>query len=286
MLGQHYGAGATQSPDGFSKAQIDARSEEQLKKEFDIDRRNRDVFEENVQLVVDAWTKDTITADGLNWKIPYPITGISTPMRDVTARLGAPGEISDDGLQQAISVVPSTVQKPHPPVFIASNTSKATVAYAATRGFRPTHFSNITQAAAFAEAYVEEASKAGLDVAYGEKQAIVRWIQIAETTEKARDQVLKYDEEIYRNLYWPLTPKMPLDEDDPVGAMIGGGLFNVGTLEEVKAEFIAQWKKLPAEYCVLIYHFPHMPGDLVAKQLELFMTHIKPELDKLTNYED
>ena len=51
-------------------------------------------------------------------------------------------------------------------------------------------------------------------------------------------------------------------------------------MEDVRQDFIQQWDEMPAEYCVLIYHYPHMPADKMIENLETFMTKIKPDLDE------
>jgi hypothetical protein len=47
---------------------------------------------------------------------------------------------------------------------------------------------------------------------------------------------------------------------------------------------VAQWQELPAEYVVLIFHYAQMPADAVIRNMELFMEHVKPALDELTEY--
>jgi len=52
----------------------------------------------------------------------------------------------------------------------------------------------------------------------------------------------------------------------------------------VREDYVRLWQQLPAEYVVLIYHFAQQPADSVIRQLELFMQHVKPALDELTDY--
>ena len=68
------------------------------------------------------------------------------------ARVGAEGEIGEDGNLKRISVVPSPYTKPHPPVFLASNSSEATVRYAARMGFIPNYFTPVERALSHAGA--------------------------------------------------------------------------------------------------------------------------------------
>ena len=108
--------------------------------------------------------------------------------------------------------------------------------------------------------------------------------EIADTEEAARKAIADYDAEVYVNLYKALTPVMPLDPADPVQSVVDCGLWMYGTPEMVRDQFVAQWQELPAEYVVLIFHYAQMPADAVIRNMELFMEHVKPALDELTEY--
>ncbi|WP_100812484.1 LLM class flavin-dependent oxidoreductase [Microbacterium sp. BR1] len=284
ILGQHAGVEATLSPAGMTD-QERIELGDRLAAESSADRRNRDMFEENVDLVLRSWTSESITNDGY-WQVPvHPERAKAWGMAPTTSRLGAPGEVDENGVIQRVSVVPAPLQKPHPPVFVASAASQETVEYAARRGFIPAFFSSTARAAQFGDVYVDVAKEAGREVVRGQNMAMVRWMQIGDTDAQARAAVEAYDLEMYRNLYRPLTPRMPLDEADPVQSVLDSGLWTAGTIDAVREQFVEQWKLLPAEYCVLIFHYAQQPKESVIRNLELFMKHVKPELDKLTPYE-
>jgi alkanesulfonate monooxygenase SsuD/methylene tetrahydromethanopterin reductase-like flavin-dependent oxidoreductase (luciferase family) len=287
ILGQHLGTRATLSPRGHSEDELSEMDAEALARQLSDDDVNREIFEENIELVLKAWTQPSIDNDTARWQIPNPYSsGIDWSMRDTTARLGAPGEIGPDGTLRRISVVPAPYQDPHPPVFVASNASLETVEYAGARGFIPTYFSPAGRAGKFGQSYVDAARRGGREFALGQNQALVRWMQIGETTEDARQAVADYDLELYRNLYRALTPVMPMDEADPVGSVLDSGLWLAGTVDEVRDQFVDQWTELPAEYCVLIYHYAQQPLESIVRNLEQFMEHIKPALDEITDYHD
>jgi alkanesulfonate monooxygenase SsuD/methylene tetrahydromethanopterin reductase-like flavin-dependent oxidoreductase (luciferase family) len=147
----------------------------------------------------------------------------------------------------------------------------------------PTYFSKIERAAEFGSAYVDAAAAGGRRYALGQNQALVRWGQMADTADEARRMVEQYDVDIFRDLYAGTTP-MRFDSADPVGSVAGSGLWVVGTPQQVRDEYVRLWRQLPAEYVVLIYHFAQQPADSVIRQLELFMAHVKPALDELTDY--
>jgi alkanesulfonate monooxygenase SsuD/methylene tetrahydromethanopterin reductase-like flavin-dependent oxidoreductase (luciferase family) len=282
ILGQHLGTRATLSPSGNQEkmAELDEATKAAR---FSDDQINREIFEENVELVQQAWTQDSVEAKG-RWQVPFPYDeGVDWTMT-ATREMGAVGEMDENNKIRRVSVTPRPLQQPHPPVFVSSNASKETVEYCGPRGFIPTYFSKIERAAEYGGAYVEAAATAGRTYALGQNQALVRWGQIAETTEEARQQVADYDVDIFRDLYAGTTP-MKFDPENPVDSVVNSGLWVVGTPEEVREQYVELWRHLPAEYVVLIYHYAQQPAASVIRQLELFMEHVKPALDELTDYE-
>ncbi len=286
VLGQHVGVRATLSPAGMTAEEQARFTEAQLADQQEADRINRDVFEEHIDLVLKAWTEDGLEHRSERWQVPYPYEqGIDWGMRDTSARLGVPGEIGPDGRLRRISVVPSPFTKPHPPVFVASAASQSTVEYCGTRGFIPAYFSGAGRAGKFGRIYNDYAHAAGHPFALGQNQALVRWMQIGETEQAARQAIADYDAELYKNLYQPLTPHMGFDPDDIVQSVLDSGLWMAGTVDDVREQFVKQWEELPAEYVVLIFHYAQQPLESVVRNLELFMEHVKPALDELTQYE-
>ena len=285
ILGQHLGSRATLSPSGRSAEAKAAMAPEELAAQLRDDQQNRRIFEEQIEMVLEAWEQESIEHNTGTWQIPFPYdTGIEWLMKDSTARFGAQGEVDEQGRVRRVSVVPAPYTRPHPPVFVASNASQETVEYCGRKGFIPTYFSGIGRAGSFGKAYVENARAAGFEFALGQNQALVRWMQIGDTEAAARQAVADYDVEIYKNLYKPLTPMMPFDAADPVQSVIDCGLWMSGTAEQVRDQFVRQWSELPAEYVVLIFHYAQMPTEAVIRNMELFMTEVKPALDELTAY--
>jgi alkanesulfonate monooxygenase SsuD/methylene tetrahydromethanopterin reductase-like flavin-dependent oxidoreductase (luciferase family) len=281
ILGQHLGTRATLSPHGASEATKQALGAEKLAQQIEDDRINRDVFEEQVDMVLDAWGSESIAHQSPRWQVP-PDGGIEWPMT-ATGTMGAQGEYGPDGKVHRVAVVPAPYTKPHPPIFIASNASRETVEYAGRKGFIPTYFSPISRVGEYGQAYVDHAKQAGYNFALGQNQAIVRWPQVGKTREDAMRAVAEYDVDIYKNFYTALTP-MRVDPNNPVQSVLESGLWAAGTVDEVKDQFVEEWKIVPAEYCVLIYHYAQQPKESVIWNLEQFMTKIKPALDELTEY--
>ena len=279
ILGQHLGARATLSPSGDAK--IADLTEQQKAGRFADDKVNREVFEEQVDLVLRAWSDESIESKG-RWQVPFPYEqGVDWTMT-ATREVGAPDEMDADGKIRRVSVVPALLTQPHPPIFVSSNASRETIEYCGPRGFIPTYFSKIERAAEFGGAYVDAAATAGRHYALGQNQALVRWGQMADSLQEAHQAVVDYDVDIFRDLYAGTTP-MRFDPEQPVDSVLNSGLWMVGTPEQVRDQYVEAWRQLPAEYVVLIYHFAQQPKDSVIRNVALFMEHVKPALDELTS---
>jgi alkanesulfonate monooxygenase SsuD/methylene tetrahydromethanopterin reductase-like flavin-dependent oxidoreductase (luciferase family) len=183
-----------------------------------------------------------------------------------------------------ISVVPAPYTIPHPPVFVASSGSPESSEYCARKGFIPTYFTHIDKAEPMGAIYYNAAKEAGRNFALGQNQAIVRRIQISSTEAEARKALFLHDADIYKNFYAAMGRRPMSTPDDLAQAVIDSGIFYWGTVDQVRNEFVEQWKRLPAEYVVLIFHFAQMPKEEVIEQMEIFTKEIKPALDELTNY--
>jgi alkanesulfonate monooxygenase SsuD/methylene tetrahydromethanopterin reductase-like flavin-dependent oxidoreductase (luciferase family) len=281
ILGQHLGARATLSPSGSPQETMALLSQTEQQRRFADDKANREIFEEQVDLVLKAWDNDSIEANG-RWQIPYPYDeGVDWTMT-ATREIGAPGEMDDQNKIRRISVCPAPLSTQHPPIFVSSNASRETIEYCGPRGFIPTYFSKIERAAEYGQAYVDAAKAAGRQYMLGQNQALVRWGNIAPTMQQARDNVEAWDVDIFRDLYRGTTP-MIFDPDNPVDSVLNSGLWVIGSPDEVRDQYLEQWSRLPAEYVVLIYHYAQQPAESVIENIETFMRHVKPALDEITS---
>jgi alkanesulfonate monooxygenase SsuD/methylene tetrahydromethanopterin reductase-like flavin-dependent oxidoreductase (luciferase family) len=283
-LGQHLGSRATLSPRGLSQEILSSWTAEQTARRLQDDDLNREIFEEQIDLVLRAWELDAIESDG-RWQIPSPRReGIEWTM-NATRELGAVGEMDDDNRIRRVAVVPALFRSERPPIFVSSNASKETVEYCGSRGFIPAYFSKPERVVEYGQAYVDEAAKAGRNYTLGQNQAIVRWGQIGQTDDEAYQNIARYDADIFQDLYVGTTP-MTWSASDPVGSILASGLWTAGSVGQVKDAYADLWKRMPAEYVVLIYHFAQQPLESVIEQMSLFVEHVKPILDDLTSYQE
>jgi alkanesulfonate monooxygenase SsuD/methylene tetrahydromethanopterin reductase-like flavin-dependent oxidoreductase (luciferase family) len=292
VVGQHLGARATKSPSAAvynpATQMVGFSTSTTKDKDLSDDARNRAIFEEGVDIVIKAWTSESFSHKGLNWSIPYPAdTGVDDwqlAQQGVTQRLGAPREVGPDGNVREICVTPAPYQDPHPPVFVSGSGSPETIEYCARKGFIPVYFTGIDTAAPLSRRYLEVAAGAGYNWRPGQNQCLVRWMQIGETEEDARDRVLRWDSDIFKNFYAAMG-RRKMNMEDLYGSIMGSGLYVVGTVESVRKQLIEQWRQFPAEHICLIFHYAQMPKEAVIETLDLFMKHIKPALDEVIEAE-
>lgn len=270
VLGQHLGIQATLS-DGSA-----------------IDQANRDIFEEQLDLMLKAWTEDSFDFKGSRVQVPFPYdTGIvGYPGVDVTARMGALDEVDEHGAIRKISVTPPPYQRPHPPVFVASSSSEESIRYCARNGFVVCSFSPASITSKFAQIYADEAAKAGHPVPLGANQAPVRWPHITDSAAAYDKALMDYDADIFENFYAKFfKKKMPVGADVLQG-MKDSGLFLGGTVDQAKAQFAAEWEQVPYEYSVLIWHWAQQPVDDLIREMELMATKVYPEIGGLAGPEE
>ena len=264
VLGQHLGTRATLSPAGRTEEDRAAMDQAQLAAQDKDDRTNRDIFEEQIDLVLESWGADSLERPaGGRWEIPYPYDqGIEWGMKDATA---APRRARRDRRRRPRAPRqrrPGAVQRPAPAGVRRLQREQGDRRVLRRQGLRP-HVLLGHRAGRQVRPGLRRAraAPAGRDFALGQNQALVRWMQIADSEEAARRAIADYDAEIYVNLYKALTPVMPLDPADTVQSVVDCGLWMYGTPEMVRDQFVAQWQELPAEYVVLIFHYAQMPAD-------------------------
>jgi alkanesulfonate monooxygenase SsuD/methylene tetrahydromethanopterin reductase-like flavin-dependent oxidoreductase (luciferase family) len=97
------------------------------------DARNREIFNEYLSIVEQAWAEDSFQHIGKHFQVPYPTGGIRDwPLADWTRAYGGPAEIDDEDTVRQIGVVPKPLCRPT--IFIPTTTSPRTVIDAARNG--------------------------------------------------------------------------------------------------------------------------------------------------------
>lgn len=157
----------------------------------DSDARNRETYDEYIEVIMKAWTKDSWDHDGKHYQVPYPykegIPGFGGV--DWTRQFGSEDEVDEDGVIRKIGVTPPPYQRPHPEIWVPYTVSPKSMISAAQNGFaciategKPDIFLE------HARMYQAEAKKAGFDLGLGERFGATRSVCIGETYEKAFEQ--------------------------------------------------------------------------------------------------
>ncbi|MBO6785158.1 MAG: LLM class flavin-dependent oxidoreductase, partial [Alphaproteobacteria bacterium] len=222
------------------------------------DDRNREIFEERVQMVIDAWTQESVRVKGEFYEAPYPYeSGVEGyPAWKIAKEAGAEGEIGEDGSVQRVCVVPKPYQKPFPPVFVAASKSQASIDFCARNGFIPTYFMPTKGVVELSHYYTEVANEAGYPVQLGQNQNIVRWPHITKTSEDFDRKLRDYDLDIYKNFYGPFFPQFPQgDESELIQGMKDSDIFIGGTVDESIKAWQKIYEQVPCEYITLIWHW-------------------------------
>jgi alkanesulfonate monooxygenase SsuD/methylene tetrahydromethanopterin reductase-like flavin-dependent oxidoreductase (luciferase family) len=246
------------------------------------DERNRQIFEERVGMVIDAWTQESVRVKGDFYEAPYPFeTGVEGyPAWEIARDAGAEGEIGPDGSVQRVAVVPKPFQKPHPPIFVAASKSQASIDFCARNGFIPTYFMPTKGVVELSEYYNEVANECGFNVQLGQNQNIVRWPHFADTAAGYDKKLREYDLDIYKNFYGPFFPQFPQGtEDELLQGMKDSGIFIGGTVDECIAEWKGIYDQVPCEYITLIWHWAQQPKDDMLEELQTFLDKVVPELE-------
>ena len=266
-----------------------------------IDNHNRRVYEENLAIIKKAWTEETVTHDGLYYKIPYPYEeGIRRwPVAKWTRTYGAPGEVDDEGVVRRICVIPRPYQEPHPPLFQPCSVSENTIRYTAKEGIIPWILvAYPPEFRRLCEVYQQVAGEAGRQLRLGESVGAFRAVHFGNTEEEAvnlfRDtnyagfnayfggfgfwEAFRTPEDAGK---YPLDPYTPLPEEEwTIDRLRKVKYALAGTPDQVKRE-IADLHKIydggELEWFGWFFDQGFMDWSETERQFELFAKHIIPE---------
>ncbi len=284
VLGQKFDVGAT------------------LSDQSEVDRRNRELFQENFRIMKLAWASELLQYKGPTYEVPFPYeSGVPgwPPADTITRPYGVPGEVDANGTVRGVSVVPKPYSQPHPQLFQAFGGSPATLTWCGEEDVTPTIFAGpIETLTALANFYIEGAASRGRAVKLGEGIGICRTFHIVETGERTSEATVKgaisqaYEQ--HQHIMWhgwyeqfgALQESLRLPgEEGPVPApgerlidrLLRSKIWIAGTVDQVKRDVEALLEAIPCEYLVWLFHWGIMPRDVGLRQLELFATEIMPE---------
>lgn len=267
------------------------------------DQENREVFNEVLKIMKMCWTQDTVRyhSDILDYSIPYPHNGIPWVQHEWTRKYGAEGELNDDGEVQAVSVVPTPYQDPHPPIWYPFALSDRTMIDCAANNALPwTFLPRPDKYLHAAELFQAEAAKHGRNLELGEGLGTLRFFSIADSKAEADAMAVKYVEKPWQAYYekygYQVVLRMPEDEEkwpnQPLPTeentwerMKAVSLGISGTVDDIKRGIEEILKVAEPEWMGWM-GTPQQgftPTEELLRQIELFGEHVIPEFSDTLN---
>ena len=147
------------------------------------DERNRQLVEENWEIIKRAWTNEIFSYSGKHWQIPPE--GIDYVWQ-VAAKHG-PGGVDENHFLRKIGIAPRPLQRPYPPVYAPFTFSMTTAKFWAREGVNIVSFVPDDEfMATTIDVYTKEARSAGHDIGRGERVVVGAHLLVQETAEKAQ----------------------------------------------------------------------------------------------------
>ena len=213
------------------------------------DALNREIYDEYLQVVLQAWQQDSFNHSGRHYQAPYPATGIEHwPAAPWTRRFGSPDEVDENGTVHRIGVVPKPSTPPR--VFIPTTGSRQSVIDAAHRGHTLLMLvGDRERVIQTAKLYRDEAKEAGRTLALGENIGVVAKISVGDTYDEAFDLASRTSGYFYQNFFsnFGITQMYRNESDGPgmyfaaderalTQRMVDRGDLLCGTAEQVHEE--------------------------------------------------
>jgi len=181
------------------------------------DTRNREIFNEYLEIILKAWTEDTFNFKGKHYQVPYPASGIPNwPVASWTRDFGGEGEVDEEGTVHKIGLVPKPMKVPN--IWIPYTHSYDTMVWAAQRQVttiiydgEPDRFRKAC------EHYQSLAAEVGIHRRLGHGIAPLRKIYIGKTFEEAFDYGVETGGYWFNNYFslWGVNEQSRIPSDDP-----------------------------------------------------------------------
>jgi alkanesulfonate monooxygenase SsuD/methylene tetrahydromethanopterin reductase-like flavin-dependent oxidoreductase (luciferase family) len=264
----------------------------------EADALNREIFEENIDILLKAWNNDAFDYDGKHFKVPYPYEGIpGCGGLSWIREYGADGELDDNDVVRKIGTVPGPFQDPHPPIFLPLTSSPKSIDYCARMGFTGFFFgSEPVQFRAACERFQAAAATQGTSLKLGQNLGAVRSISVADTYDEAFEIAAKSTGIDFHHYFgdFGFLEVFRTPDDDPAKPVRFKSEYEVlqrfidlkyvicGTPDQVKRE-IADLRDIYGAGGDLewlqwgFYQQGTVPFSVQQRQLEMFMERVWPE---------
>jgi alkanesulfonate monooxygenase SsuD/methylene tetrahydromethanopterin reductase-like flavin-dependent oxidoreductase (luciferase family) len=268
----------------------------------EIDKRNKAVHEEFVDIIYKAWDQDLLQYDGEFYKVPFPYSeGIKGwPVVDWTRKYGTPGEVDDEGTIRGITVIPKPYQQPHPRAFQPFSVSESTIKHTARVGVMPMILvANPPDFRRLCQMYQEVAAEHGRNLKLGEQVGAFRALAFGNTREEARAllertnyfgfnayfagfgfwEAFRFAEDAQK---YPLDPYTPLPPEEwTMDRFVNTKYGLCGTVDDIKRDIedLAKIHGGDGELEWFSWYFDQglLTLDEAKRQLEIFAEQIIPE---------
>jgi alkanesulfonate monooxygenase SsuD/methylene tetrahydromethanopterin reductase-like flavin-dependent oxidoreductase (luciferase family) len=248
-----------------------------LSDESEVDRLNREAFEEFYQIVKLAWTRETFSFRGRFWTIPPE----GVPWEIAATRQWGRG-VDEHGRLTEIGIAPRPLQKPHPPLMQPFAFSESTIRWCAREGIMPILSPvDVSLRLHLYHAYQDEARAAGRDLAFGEGLGLLRDLVVAPTDEEARELHAKSGAFVGGAWFRPFGFDRGLTAPGEAGPLTAAQLYErglalVGSPETVTKQLDLLFKQAPVDYLVAWQYISLLPNEVLKRSLELFATKVLP----------
>jgi alkanesulfonate monooxygenase SsuD/methylene tetrahydromethanopterin reductase-like flavin-dependent oxidoreductase (luciferase family) len=247
------------------------------------DARNRRLFVENYQILMEALTKDVIAFDGeFNTIPPKGLTWTNL----ATQKYGV-GVVDENGIVTHTGVIPKLKDHKMPLRWQCFSVSEETIRFAGREGMnlalvahRP-HEQRRVQ-----EVFQEESAAAGRDRAFGEGVCYLRGMFCNEDGERARAIDEPGVMKTWGEKFFSGSPFVFLDPDDDPATLkftydllVDRGFIWSGTPDDVSRSLEKLYENTNCEYIVLQVNTGSIPRDLLLNSLELFIEKVMPRFD-------
>lgn len=233
----------------------------------ELDRVNREIFEESMEIIKAAWWNETFSFSGKHFVLPP--TGIPDRGSFVTDLTLVPKPVAPIDIWQAV-------------------TSPPTLDYAARVGHHAVMPARgIPGTKKWWESFGEKAAAGGWDIGRSDARCLAINIHVGRTTEEARengrnahDEWIKFLSPYGRFKHYAMTDgsDTPFDHKPPLEASVEQDMMAIGSVEEV-ADMLGRYRdEVGVEHFVLFFDMPGLTREQMDEQLELTASEVLPRL--------
>ena len=233
----------------------------------ELDRINREIFEESMEIIKAAWTNERFSYTGKHFVLPPPgIPDRGSTVKDLTL---VPKPIAPIDVYQAVT---------SPPTFDYAARARHH-AVLPSRGIEGTK--------AGWDMFAEKAAANGWELGHGEGRCLALNIHVGRTLDEAiasgrgpHDEWIKFLSPYgrFRTYAMPDGSETPFDHKPAIEDSIDQGIMAIGSVEQV-ADLMGRFRTdVGVEHFVLFFDMPGLTREQMDEQLEITATEVLPRI--------